>query len=558
MGFLAAITSSILAPRASGDPTDERYWTRYLAAALSSTGLVVTPRQALQVSAIFQAVRLIAETIGALPLIVYREDEDGDKHRAKDHQLWTTLRRRPNAWQTAQQFRETMTALALIYPGSHAEIRPDADGPVGELIPFEPSTVTVEQLRGSKRLRFIIREPGEPERVLVQDQVFRINGLGISTLPVAENVILLAREAVGLWLAQEKFSGLFFGQGARPSVWMQVPKKLSDDAFKRLQEQSQARYAGLQNMHKIGLAEEGSTIKEVGWSAKDSQLTEAREAQVLEIARWFNIPEHMLRAGKSPTYASIYQNAQEFKDYTLTPWAVRWEQSALRDLIYEDDVYIEHLFDGLLRGNVTERAQAQAIYVTNGVMTRNEVRRQENLNRLDGLDEPLTPLNMERTGAPPPAGDPQPDPPPPSRQPPPVEPDEDDASTATPPAAAAPPPSVATPPPVAAIPRRLTLITEAAAARVVRKEVEQLRASAAKLAGKPGPWGEWLFGFYEKHAALVADALQLEPAVAAGYCKVNRDLVACDGECAINAIDSAAVRTLTNLALGGNLEPAHV
>ena len=332
---------------------------------------------------------------------------------------------------------------------------------------------------------------------------------------------------------------------------MQVPKKLSDEAFKRISEQSQARYAGLQNMHRIGLAEEGSTIKEVGFSAKDSQLTEARDAQVLEIARWLNIPEHMLRSGKSPTYASIYQNAQEFKDYTLMPWARRWEQSCDRDLIYEPDVYVEHLFDGLLRGNVIERAKAQAIYVTNGIMTRNEVRRQENLNHLDGLDEPLTPLNMERTGAPPPAGDPPPDSP--RRQAPPVEPDEDDAR-----AAATPPPAVATPPPV---PRRLTLIAEAAAARVVRKEVEQLRANAEKLRMKAAQWGEWLFAFYEKHAAFVADAMQLEPALARDYCKTNRDQIAGDGcipDAAIATIEDTAARRLVAYALEHPQEPAHV
>lgn len=552
MGLIAQIASSLITPRAEGDPTDERYWTRDLAAALSSTGITVTPRQALQVSAIFQGVRLIAETIGALPLVVYREDEEGDKTRAKDHQLWTTLRRFPNAWQTGQQFRETLTAWAIMYPGAYAEIVPGPDGPVQELVPLEPSTITVEQLRGSRRIRLIVREPGQPERVLVQDQVFRLNGLGICHLTVSENVVLLAREAIGLWLAQEKFSALFFGQGARPSVWMQVPKKLSDEAFKRISEQSQARYAGLHNMHRIGLAEEGSTIKEVGFSAKDSQLTEARDAQVLEIARWLNIPEHMLRSGKSPTYASIYQNAQEFKDYTLLPWARRWEQSCDRDLIYEADVYVEHLFDGLLRGNVTERAQAQAIYVTNGIMTRNEVRRQENLNQLDGLDEPLTPLNMERTGAPPPAGDPPPDPP--RRQTPPVEPDEDDAKAkaTTPPAA--PPPAAAPPP----IPRRLALITEAAAARVARKEAEQLRAAAPKFAGKAGQWGEWLFAFYEKHVALVADAMQLEVAVAQRYCAKHRDTAAFDVAAAIELIESTAVRHLTDLALDRQPEPAHV
>ena len=199
----------------------------------------------------------------------------------------------------------------------------------------------IEQL-DNYRIRCVVNEPGKPQRTLVQEQLFRLQGLAINEIPVGENVIRLAREAIGLWLAQEKFSALFFGQGARPSVWMQVPGKLSDAAYSRLKEQSAARYAGLANMHRIGLAEQGSTIKEVGFSAKDSQLTESRDGQVQEIARWLNIPEHMLRTGKQPTFASVEQFGQEFIDITLRPWAVRWEQSADRDLVFEDDIVLRH------------------------------------------------------------------------------------------------------------------------------------------------------------------------------------------------------------------------
>ena len=505
---------------------DERMWSPGPVYG-TATGLTITPSIALQVSCVFQSVRLYAETLSTLPLILYRESEDGRrKDRARDHHLWKKLRKQPNPRQTAQQWRETMTARAFLWGAGLSEILVDRAGDL-TLEPLDPDWVTTEFVKSTRRLRYIVREPGEAPRTLVQDQVFRLEGMSIHQfMPL--NLLLLAREAVGLWLAIEKFNALYFAQGASPSVWLQHPEKLSDPAWKRLQESVQQKYGGMFSAHKAFVVEEGITVKDVGRSAKDSQIVESKESQVHEVGRWCNIPLHMLRAGDAPTYASIEMFAQEFVDYSLRPWAVRWEQCIGRDLLPEDDVYAEHLFEGLLRGNTADRFNAYAIAIMNGFMAENEVRSREGLNPWPGLDEPRRSVNQDRGAAPQGAG-----------------------SLALPKKKkkkrAADDEEQAKPP---APPRRLALLARNGAQRVVRREVGAIGKRAVDLAGKPDAWSKWLAEFYGEHASFVGDALQLEPALATDYAERHRAAVLAEGVGVLERWDLEAVEELTSLAIG--------
>lgn len=513
-----------LSRSAEANPNDERYWSSSGGVFLSSTGLYVTGKQALAVSCVFQSVRLIAETLGSLPLIVYREQDNGGKLREKKHAIATLLRRRPNEWQTSQEFRETLTTHAVLWGQGLAEIITNRTG-IEALVPLDPDAVQVEQL-GSRGLRFVINEPNGGQRVLAQDSVLRVRGLGVHKF-LGSNLLQLAREAIGLWLAQEKFNAHFFLQGANPRLAFEVKTQLSAPAHARLKESIQRNTEGLGNMHKVLIGEEGGTYKALSFSAKDAQMTEARESQVHEIARWFNIPIHLLRAGDQPTFASIEMFNREFVDLTLRPWCVRWEQAIDRDLIVEDDLFAEHLLDGLLRGNTTERFQAYAVAIQNGIMSENEVRLRENLNPYPGLDEPRRSANQDR-GADPNEPKPTNETPPPARRRPPQDDDEEDDDQAT-------------------TPRRLVLIAEAAAARVVRRETSALAREAAKLATKPEAWAAWLEEFYTGHAAVIAESMQLEPSVARSVADRHRQTVLTTGLAAL--VEANAVAELVNLAL---------
>jgi len=508
----------------------ERWWSSNGGVYQSSTGITVTPDLAMQVSCCLLGGIIYGGTLSTLPLVLYRDlppsaaNPKGAKERAKDHYLWNVLRKRPNPWQTGQQWRELMTVFAVYWGRGMSEIRIIPQTGEIQLIPLHPDwIVSTEQVEGSMKLRFKVREPGRPERTLLQDEVFRLEGFAIHTFMPA-NILGLAREAIGMWIATQKFGALYFGQGANPSVWLEMPNALTPGAYDRLKEQSEARMGGLRNAHRLQIAPEGAKVKETSHNAKDAQLNESLDAQVHDWARIFHLPvDFFSPMASTATYASAEVRNQGAVDYSFRPFAVRWEGCLQRDLFpNEDDIYAEHLFDGLLRGNSLERANAQAVWVTNGILTRNEVRLTENRQPLPGLDEPLTPLNMERT-----TGEPS-----------------------SPPASG--PKRIAPPAPSkkraarARLHRRAYLIAKQTAERVVRKEIASVLGKVEKRGETP--WAARVLEFYGEFSGFVSESLQLEPAVAKAYCERHADKLLAEGVAVMEAWPTVAVNELVALA----------
>jgi phage portal protein BeeE len=84
--------------------------------------------------------------------------------------------------------------------------------------------------------------------------------------------------------------------------------------------------------------------------------------------------------------------------HTLSPWYSRLEQvletNLLTDKEVRDGYYIKFIEEGLLRGALKDTAEFLTKMSGSGIMTRNEARAKLDMNPLDGLDEPLTPVNM--------------------------------------------------------------------------------------------------------------------------------------------------------------------
>jgi hypothetical protein len=114
----------------------------------SASGVHVNETNAMRVAAVYSCVRVIAETIGSLPLNMYRRLDDGGRERAATHPLQILLHDRPNPWQTAQEFREMLTEHALLRGAGYAFInwRSRESNIVDELIPLNPDRVQVEQM----------------------------------------------------------------------------------------------------------------------------------------------------------------------------------------------------------------------------------------------------------------------------------------------------------------------------------------------------------------------------------------------------------------------------
>lgn len=468
--------------------------------ASTAAGPAVSEESALRFAAVYACVRIIAEDIASLPLVVYRQ-QGRAKERAKEHPLYPVLHDLANPEMTSFEWRELMLSHLLLWGNAYSEIDYDNAGAVRGLWPLHPARVEDIRRTNQGRLEYVYRLPDNTLKALPWFRVHHVRGLGGDGLRGWSPIRLAAREAVGLGLAAQEFGSRFFSNGARPGVLLKAPGKLSDKAYERLRESFASEHQGLSNAHRTKILEEGLDVATVGIPPNEAQFLETRKFQVQEIARIFRVPPHLLADLDRATFSNIEHQSLSYVTHTLRPWLVRHEQAIWRDLLFVEeraDYFVRYQVAGLLRGDTATRYAAYATAINTGFMTRNEARDLEDLNPLDGLDEPLVPLNMMEAGAEPVFA--------------PAQPTREHAHGEQRMAAGVTEPEPWTERAQAAgnnrqkLMRRSVRLWEDAAGRLVKRETADIRRALPKL-GKRSAAGfeEWLAGFYEELRAALPD-----------------------------------------------------
>lgn len=360
---------------------DNRHGSRY-----------VSPDTAIQMATVWACVRVLAESVASLPLIVYERQERG-KRRATEHPLYEVLHNRANPLMTAFEFREVMQASLVLWGNAYAQIIYNERGRILELWPLRPDRVLEIKTIDGTRLYHYMRDNGDMEWLL---DVWHLRGLGSDGL-VGYSPIALMRRAIGLAISAEEYGTRFLENDARPGVVLEHPGKLKEQALKNLKDSWEERHQGPSKAGRPAVLEEGMKLHEVGIPPADAQFLETRKFQVSEIARIFRIPPHMIGDLDKATFSNIEHQSLEFVVHTLRPWLVRWEQSITNNLMIERDrerFFAEFLVDGLLRGDTINRYQAYALGRQNGWLSANDIRQLENMDPVDGGDIYLIPLNM--------------------------------------------------------------------------------------------------------------------------------------------------------------------
>ena len=332
----------------------------------STAGKRVNEFTAMQTTAVYACVRILAESIAGLPLHVYAYRGEG-RERVPGHPLFTLLHDAPNPEMTSFVFRETLMVHLLLWGNAYAQILRDRAGRVAGLYPLLPNRMSVNRDEGG-RLYYTYQRVTEEnpnfkrggEVVLATEDVLHIPGLGFDGL-IGYSPIAMARNAVGMTLACEEYGASFFANGARPGGVLQHPGVLKDPA--KLRESWQAVYGGAANTGKVAVLEEGMTYQQIGIPPEEAQFLETRKFQVDEIARLYRIPPHMVGDLDKSSFSNIEQQSLEFVKYTLNPWVVRWEQALQKSLLLPEErkrYFIRFNVDGLLRGDYQSRMQGYA------------------------------------------------------------------------------------------------------------------------------------------------------------------------------------------------------
>jgi len=345
-------------------------------------------------SAVFACVRLLAETVAQLPLVLYQRDGD-DRSRASGHALYHLLHEQPNPETTAYTFWETVMAHLALRGNSYAYIERDRLSRVVAIWQLEPDRMTVKRDSVTTQLIYTYwRTDGQTETVRPEN-VLHLRGLSSNGI-VGYSVLEIARESVGLAIGAEQYGGRFFADDGTPGVMLKVPGKLDEDAVKRLRDAWDREVRG---GHKTAVLQNGLDVARLSITPEDGQFLETRMFQVADIARIFRIPPHMIGELSRSTYSNISEQSREFVKYTLQPWLTRICQQCGMTLLSPAErrvLYFEHVVEALLRGALKERYDAYSVALGWGFMNANEVRVGENRPPLPGDQgtQYLVPVNM--------------------------------------------------------------------------------------------------------------------------------------------------------------------
>ena len=345
----------------------------------TTSGKTVNGRTALQTTAVYACVRILAETIASLPLHTYRYSLDG-KAKAIDHPIYYLLHSEPNPEMTSFVFRETLMGHLLLWGNAYAQIIRDGRGKVVGLYPLLPNKMLVN--RNDQGILYYQYEKDGQTFLLRNYEVLHIPGLGFDGL-IGYSPIAMAKNAIGMALATEEYGAKFFANGASPGGVLEHPGVVKDPA--RIRESWNSVYQGSGNAHRVAVLEEGMKFQSIGIPPEQAQFLETRKFQINEIARIFRIPPHMIGDLEKSSFSNIEQQSLEFVMYTLDPWVVRWEQAIQRALFSETEkrqYFAKFNVDGLLRGDYQSRMNGYAVGRQNGWLSSNDIRELENLNRI--------------------------------------------------------------------------------------------------------------------------------------------------------------------------------
>lgn len=356
--------------------------------AASSAGVCVNDQSALTISTFFACLRLVAGSIGALPLPVFRQAPDGSVVYARDTQLWKVLHDSPNADQTALDYWE-FVVVSLIMRGSHFARKLKEGGRLIGLEPIRPDIVKVRRGAGGE-LRYQWSWGGESFD-LGEEDVFHVRGFGGGPMG-GLSILSYARESLGIAIAADRAAGSMFGNGVQSSGVLTFSNFLSPEERALARGDMVDQFAGAHNAGRPFILEGGADWKQISMNADEAQLLESRAWSVEEVCRWFGVPPILIGHSEKQTSwgTGVEQVVLGFLKFTLTSYLRRIELAIAKQLLTPADrragLKAEFNVEGLLRGDSLGRARYLKMMVDAGLMTRNEGRGKENLPPVAGGD----------------------------------------------------------------------------------------------------------------------------------------------------------------------------
>ena len=367
----------------------------WLSGTVNDSGMRVTEKTAFGMPAVYRAIGLISGACAAVEL-------EGFDRTAHLNRVDVPVLAEPSPGMTPFEFWEYVYVCVMSHGNYYAFKRRDQRGVVGSMESISPSSVKVGLVKAARSSAnptgkvFVVAQDGGGEKTFTPEQIFHVPGLGYDGVS-GVSPIRLAAQGIGMALAAEKFSAKQFSSGSLMAGVLQTEQRITPEQADELSARWRSKVAGLARAHDIVALGAGAKFQPIQMPNSDIQMIETRKFQVVEVARIFGIPPHMLGdVEKSTSWGTgIEQQSIGFVTYTLKPWLTRVEQRVSLE-IAPGGTFAKYNLNSLMRGDSQQRAAYYNVMHQMGALNADEIREDEGLAPIpDGAGQNyLTPLNM--------------------------------------------------------------------------------------------------------------------------------------------------------------------
>lgn len=404
MSLWSRILGAGPAPQERYKDLDDAFIREAFGGVVTATGLRVSADDALKVPGISACIQVLCEDVAKVPCILYRK-VNGRRLPAEEHTLYPLLKDGPTPWLSSFAWRRALLHTALARGNAYSRVWRDMGGVIERMTLLRHGATTHRWTEDGEPFFDVSMETGVANGLSFQDVVHMpyrgstdrsSNGgiLGISPIDTH-------RETIALALAAERFAAMFFANGARPSIALEMDKKLpNDDVARRIRASVERVYGGLDNKWKVAILELGMKLKEISTNPADSQMTETRKEQAVQSCTMFGVAPHKIGILDRATFSNIEHQSIEHVTGPVASLATALQEnlevSCLSENERSDGYYIELNLEGLMRGDIQSRYRAYAIGRQWGWLSADDIRKRENEDDLPNEQGKvyLMPMNM--------------------------------------------------------------------------------------------------------------------------------------------------------------------
>lgn len=354
---------------------------------LQNASSSATADSALTIAAFFNGVEQISNDIAKLPKYVYIREND-NRIKDSDNPINYLLNTAPNDLMTAFDFWKIIGISVILRGNAFAEIVKNKSTGLEESYIFHGHK-DVKVFKQGNKLFYDVKGKIVSGENMLHFKGFSFDGLvGIGVIQFAASQMGIALDAQAY--AQDIYKDRGLGYGV-----IETDKSV-DVTNKKAIEEGFATKMSSKNKFKVPMLDEGMKYKGISITPQEAEFLATKKDAVLECCRWLNIAPHKVKDLSAGTFSNIYQQSIEHTQDSILPWAIRIEQEVNRKSFAKESAkFFRMNVNSLLRGDLESKRNFYTAMVYAGIYTRNEVRLMEEMNRIDGLDEILQPLNMQ-------------------------------------------------------------------------------------------------------------------------------------------------------------------